>query len=195
MASEEKVLGRRDLLNTYLAYMKYKGRASAILKRRLEALLRAYNPECSTIVIEDFVSGRMIDENFSEDKLNDIKEITGIDLSEAVDQCNPHPTVYSNRMGMFHSLLQYRVKIEELRKLFSGVMECSMGFNFGIRHSENVNKEVLSLVSDKVDRVICLLLGDKYDTAVPLSDLYSLYGYPLRSNQEIRAMIIEDMPY
>ena len=187
----DKILGKRDLLIAYLVSMKYTGRARAIFHRRFEAILRAYNPECSTILMDDFVFGRMVDENCSEEKLKEIKEITGIDLSENSEE--PYLTDYPRRISMFHSLLKYRVQVEEIRKVFSGVMECSIGFNDGIKHSENVNKEILSLVADKVDRVICLLLGDKYDEPVSLSDLISLYGYPSISAQKIRQMIIEDM--
>lgn len=189
--SRDKILGKRDLLIAYLVSMKYTGRARAIFRRRLEAILRAYNPECSAILIEDFAFGRMVDENCSEEKLKEIKEITGIDLSENSDA--PYLTDYARRKSMFHSLLMYRVQVEEIRKAFRGVLECSIGFNDGIMHSENVNKEILSLVADKVDRVICLLLGDKYDEPVSLSDLISLYGYPSFSAQKIRQMIIEDM--
>ena len=188
---KDTLLGKRDLLIAYLVSLKYTGRARAIFCKRFEAILHAYNPEWRTIVIDDFVWGRMIDEKCSDEKLNEIKEITGIDISENPD--DPCLTVYSRRMSMFHALLKYRVQIEEIRKTFSGVMECSVGFNDGITHSENVNKEILSLVADKVDRVICLLLGDKYDESVSLSDLISLYGYPSFSAQKIRQMIIEDM--
>ena len=133
----DKILGKRDLLIAYLVSMKYTGRARAIFHRRFEAILRAYNPECSTILMDDFVFGRMIDENCSEEKLKEIKEITGIDLSENSE--DPYLTDYPRRISMFHSLLKYRVQVEEIRKVFSGVLECSIGFNDGIMHSENVN--------------------------------------------------------
>jgi hypothetical protein len=50
------------------------------------------------------------------------------------------------------------------------------------------------MMAEKVDRVIYLLLGDKYDNYFTLSELRKKYGYPAVTDRELRDMIIDEMP-
>lgn len=95
---------------------------------------------------------------------------------------------------MFHALLMYRVKVDEIHNAYSGILECSRGFMNGAIHAGNLNKEIMDMVADKVDRVLFLLLGDKYDDKVSLTELKKKYGYPSVTDEELREMIIDEMP-
>jgi hypothetical protein len=159
--SEDKMLGREYILATYFLYMKRHDASRGVLQRRLHALLSAYNPDIREDWEDDFVFGNLIDEECSEEKLRMIEEIIGRKMYD--DLTSPPTDIYFLRRDMFHALLQYRVKVEEIRMTFDGVMECSVGFEFGIQHSKRVNKEILTTIIAKVDRVLLLLLGDKYD--------------------------------
>jgi hypothetical protein len=64
----------------------------------------------------------------------------------------------------------------------------------GAIHAKNLNKEIMATVAEKVDRVLFLLLGDKYDEKVSLVDLKKNFGYPSISDEELREMIIDEMP-
>lgn len=154
------MIGKEDILYTYLLYMKSKN-SRYVLKRQLFALLRAYNPDIDVDWELDFTLGHLIDKECSEEKLREIEEIIGRRMYD--DLTSPPTDIYFLRRDMFHALLQYRVKVEEIRMTFDGVMECSVGFEFGIQHSKRVNKEILTTIIAKVDRVLLLLLGDKYD--------------------------------
>jgi hypothetical protein len=189
--SDDRMLGKEDILYTYLLYMKRHGNSRGVLKRRLNALLLAYNPELPEDWEYYFVLGYLIDKESSEEKLRKIEDIIGRRMYD--DLTSPPTDINTLRMGMFHSLLKYRLKMEEIRKTFDGVMECSVGFNFGIQFSQLVNKEILSIIKAKVDRVLLLLLGDKYDEKVSLSDLKKRHGYPSVSDEELRKMIINEM--
>ena len=83
-------------------------------------------------------------------------------------------------------MLKYRVKVGEITKTYDGVMECSVGFEFGIQFSRQVSKEIFSTIIAKVDRVLLLLLGDKYDEKVSLADLNLKYGYSFVSDEKFR---------
>lgn len=52
----------------------------------------------------------------------------------------------------------------------------------------------MQLVKEKVDRLIFLLLGDKYDKTFTVSELKEKYGYPSLSDQELQQVIFDDMP-
>ncbi len=182
--SEDKMLGKEYILATYFLYMKRHDASRGVLKRRLHALLSAYNPDIREDWEHDFVFGNLIDEECSEEKLRLIEEIIGRKLYD--DLTYPPTDIYTLRRGMFHALLKYRVKVGEITKTYDGVMECSVGFEFGIQFSRQVSKEIFSTIIAKVDRVLLLLLGDKYDEKVSLADLTLKYGYSFVSDEKFR---------
>ena len=65
-----KLIGREELLETYVRYVRHRGDARVILKQRLDAILSAFNPGMGKNVLNYFNSGIFIDENCSEAKLN-----------------------------------------------------------------------------------------------------------------------------
>ena len=89
--------------------------------------------------------------------------------------------------------MEYRVKVEDIRRTYVGVLECSGGFMKGMVHTTQLNKLLMNIIAEKVDRVIYLLLGDKYDKYFTLSELMKEYGYPSVSDKELKDMILEDM--
>ena len=190
--TDDRMLGKEDILETYLLYMKRHGNSRSVLRGRLEALLQAYNPQCGKNLAGNFPLGIYIDENCSDEKLQQIQEITGFKLGE--DPHDPFADVYRQRRDMFHALLMYRVKVAEIHNTYEGIFECSRGFMNGAIHVSNLNKEITAMVTDKVDRVLFLLLGDKYDEKVSLADLTKNYGYPSVTDEELREMIIDEMP-
>ena len=190
--SDDRMLGKEDILDTYLLYMKQHGNSRSFLRERLQALLRAYNPQCGMNLTNDFPLGIYIDETCSNEKLQEIQEITGFKLGE--DPHDPFAGVYRHRRDMFHALLMYRVTIEAIHNAYEGIFECSSGFMNGAIHAKNLNKEIMAMVAEKVDRVLFLLLGDKYDQQVSLVDLKKNYGYPQISDEQLREMIIDEMP-
>jgi hypothetical protein len=192
MNTEDKLLGREDLLKTYLIYVKQRGKSREVLKARLDAMLRAYNPNWGMNQLQDFLYGILIDKECSDEKLNEIYEITGFRLGE--DPHDPYADVYNDRRDMFHSLLMYRVQVEEVRRTYDGVLECSRGFMNGVIHAQKLNKQIIEMMAEKVDRVIYLLLGDKYDNSFTQSELRRKYGYPAVNDRELRDMIIDEMP-
>ena len=189
--SDDRMLGKEDILDTYLLYMKQRGNSRSFLRERLQALLRAYNPQCGMNILGNFPIGIYIDENCSNEKLQEIQEITGFKLGE--DPHDPFASVYRHRRDMFHALLMYRVTIEGIHNAYEGIFECSSGFMNGAIHAKNLNKEIMAMVAEKVDRVLFLLLGDKYDQQVSLVELKN-YGYPQISDEQLREMIIDEMP-
>ena len=190
--SDDRMLGKEDILDTYLLYMKQRGNSRSFLRERLQALLRAYNPQCGMNILGNFPIGIYIDENCSNEKLQEIQEITGFKLGE--DPHDPFASVYRHRRNMFHALLMYRVTMEGIHNAYEGIFECSSGFMNGAIHAKNLNKEIMAMVAEKVDRVLFLLLGDKYDQQVSLVDLKKNYGYPQISDEQLREMIIDEMP-
>lgn len=71
---------------------------------------------------------------------------------------------------MFEALLIYRVQLEEIHHAYDNFYETSRGFMLGCNYSKKINAEIMELVKEKIDRVIFLLLGDRYDKIFTISE-------------------------
>lgn len=190
MAEGKKSIRREEMLDAYIRYSRHRGDARVILKKRLEAILSAFNPNLDRNVLRYFNSGILIDDNCSESKLKEIEDITGYRLEkDSIDRNSVR-----KRQAMFEALLIYRVKLEDINHAYDGIFEYSRWFANGVNHTRTVNKEIMNLVKAKVDRVIYLLLGDKYDKTFTVDELREKYGYPNISDSELCNAIINDLP-
>ena len=193
VTSENKNIGKEELLDGYIRYSTHRGDARIILKQRLDAILSAFNPGLDRRVLNYFNSGILIDENCSEAKLKEIEDITGCkfeDSSDSFCECNP----IRMRQEMFEALLMYRVNLDSIYHTYDGVFECSRAFMNGICHTRAVNEEIMNLVNDKIDRVIFLLLGDKYEKTFTVGELKEKHGYPDMTVEELLQAIMNDLP-
>lgn len=189
-AEGKKSIRREEMLDAYIRYSRHRGDARVILKKRLEAILSAFNPNLDRNVLRYFNSGILIDDNCSESKLKEIEDITGYRLEkDSIDRNSVR-----KRQAMFEALLIYRVKLEDINHAYDGIFEYSRWFENGVNHTRTVNKEIMNLVKAKVDRVIYLLLGDKYDKTFTVDVLREKYGYPNMSDSELSVAIINDLP-
>ena len=158
------------MLDAYVRYSRHRGDARVILKKCLEAILSAFNPNLDRNILRYFNSGILIDEKCSESKLKEIEEITGYKFED--DPHDPLNDSVRKRQAMFEAL---------------------RGFANGVNHTRAVNKEIMNLVKAKVDRVIYMLLGDKYDKTFTVDELREKYGYPNISDSELCNAIINDL--
>ena len=186
-------IGRKEMLDTYIRYVRHRGDARVILKQRLNAILSAFNPSMNRNVLNYFYSGILIDENCNDVKIREIEDITGKRFEDNTSPFGEDDLVRM-RQEMFEALLMYRVNLDSISHTYDGVFECSKAFMNGICHTRTVNEEIMNLVKDKIDRVIFLLLGDKYEKTFTVGELKEKYGYPAISDQELQQAIIDDMP-
>ena len=87
----------------------------------------------------------------------------------------------------------YRVNIDSINHAYDGILECSRSFMNGICHTKTVNREIMNLLKDKVDRVIFLLMGDKYEKTFTVKELKEKYGYPKFTDNQLDQAIINDL--
>lgn len=188
---DNKLIRKEEMLEAFISYSTHRGDARVLLKQRLEAILAAFNPERYRDVLKYFHSGILIDENCSEAKLKEIEYITGRTFQD--DPSDPYRNSYKMRQDMFASLLVYRLQLESIHHIYDGIYECSHGYAYGIAHARSVNREIMQLLKEKIDGLIFLLLGDRYDKTFTVSELKSKYGYPHISDQELQQAILDDM--
>ena len=188
-----KQIGCKEMLDTYVRYVRHRGDARVILKQRLDAILSAFNPGMNRNVLNYFYSGILIDENCNDVKIREIEDITGKRFEDNTSPFGEDDLVRM-RQEMFEALLMYRVNLDSINHTYDGVFECSKAFMNGICHSRAINEEIMNLINDKIDRVIFLLLGDKYEKTFTVDELREKYGYPNMSDSELSDAIINDLP-
>ena len=188
-----KHIGYKEMLDTYVRYMSHRGDARVILKQRLDAILSAFNPGMNKNVLNYFYSGILIDENCCDAKIREIENITGKRFEDHSSPFGGDDHVRM-RQEMFEALLMYRVNLDSINHTYDGVFECSKAFMNGICHTRAINEEIMNLVNDKIDRVIFLLLGDKYEKTFTVGELKEKHGYPDMTDAELFQAIMNDLP-
>ena len=179
-----KVIRREEILDAYINYSRHKGDARVILKQRLEAILFAFNQDLDRDVLKYFNSGILIDDYCSESKIKEIESITGVNLDgESLESS------IRKRQALFEALLIYRVKLEDIYHAYDNIFECSRGFLEGANYTRKESNEIMELVKSKVDRVIFLLMGDKYDKSFTVSELKEKQCYPEISDKDLMWII------
>ncbi|MBQ9669357.1 MAG: hypothetical protein IJV45_11555 [Prevotella sp.] len=71
-----------------------------------------------------------------------------------------------DRAYLFEIFFQYKKRLYSLEHIWSGVMECSPAIHLGIMTTSNLTKSYLEEVTDMVDRILILLMGDDYDRTI-----------------------------
>lgn len=188
-----KQIGRKEMLDTYVRYVRHRGDARVILKQRLDAILSAFNPGMNKNVLNYFYSGILIDENCNDVKITEIEDITGKRFEDNTSPFGEDDFVRM-RQEMFEALLMYRVNLDSISHTYDGVFECSRAFMNGICHTRAVNEEIMNLVNDKIDKVIFLLLGDKYEKTFTVGELKEKHGYLDMTDEELFQAIMNDLP-
>lgn len=188
---DNKLICREDLLEAYIRYTKHRGKVRVLLKRCLEAILAAFNPDLDLSLLKYFNSGILIDENCSKSKLKEIEGITGFRFDEEKFY-KPLLNSIEKRQEMFESLLVYRLQLEEIADAYDGFYKYNGGFQEGWDIAQKVTDKIEPVII-KVDKILFLLLGDKYDKSFTMSELKEKYGYPDISKQELRQAIINDL--
>ena len=188
-----KQIGSKEMLDTYVRYVRHRGDARVILKQRLDAILSAFNPGMNRNVLNYFYSGILIDKNCNDVKIREIEDIT---RKRFEDNTSPfgEDDLVRMRQEMVEALLMYRVNLDSISHTYDGVFECSRAFMNGICHTRSINEEIMNLVNDKIDRVIFLLLGDKYEKTFTVGELKEKHGYPDMTDEELLQAIMNDLP-
>lgn len=91
----------------------------------------------------------------------------------------------SDREQMLKVLLRFRIGVEDLKSMFVGVMEARTGGYLGINAVKDLYSNPLMYCNDKVDKMIVLLLGSKFEGTISEKDLIEKYNYPMTTDSEL----------
>ena len=97
----------------------------------------------------------------------------------------------SDRHDLFRTLLRYRLTLYDAENVWSGVVECSPNIALAIHASKSLYQNHIKPVSEVVDRMLMLLMGDDYDKSFAEEELLP-YGYPDVTDEELADRILEN---
>lgn len=95
-------------------------------------------------------------------------------------------------MLAFEKLFEYRKKLLAMEQQWSGVLECNESVRVIIKVTNALYQKDIKQVSDKIDKMLVLLMGDDYDKTFTEKELHK-YGYPDVTDEELLRMDIEDI--
>ena len=156
--------------------------------RRLVAAMKAYGKE-------EVLNGGieyLVSETCSDEK---IKEFCRLLEQNQQDEYSKHlaktPELFSDsfdRGDLFEIFYRYRKSHYKTEHIWSGVLECSRTIALAIKATNNLYQKHIKEVSDTIDRMLVLLMGDDFDRSFTEEELLP-FGYPDVTDDELENMI------
>lgn len=158
--------------------------------RRFAATMKAYGKEdCLYHGIEHAIS-----ETCSEDKMDELCLLLSQNLPDEYSTAFVKPNHLKDlreRRDLFKALFRYRKSLYKVENIWSGRMECSQTVALAYKVTTNLNRTQLKTISDIIDRMLVLLIGDDYDKSFTEAGLLA-YGYPDVTDRELEDMILDN---
>ena len=214
MAKERKFDGVWDadrVLRNYLKFANdegclvnmnsYEESPYKIRQRRFLAAMKAYGREENAFYQSDMLDlsesrifRYLISETRSKDKMDEFRYLIRQNLpSNAHYDKMVSFDSFSREMDIwlaFKKLFEFRKGLFTLEHIWSGVLECSPSLGMIYRATDNLYRNNIRAVSNVIDKMLVLLLGDDYDKTFTEKDLFQ-FGYPDVTDDELYEMELD----
>ena len=92
---------------------------------------------------------------------------------------------------LFEALFEYRKRLYAVEHAWSGYLECTMAVAMVAKATNSLYQKHINAVSDVINRMLVLLMGDDYDKSFTEAELLP-YGYPDVTDRELEDMILDN---
>ena len=92
---------------------------------------------------------------------------------------------------LFMALFEYRKRLYEVEHAWSGLLECPMSVVMVVKATNNLYQKHIKAMSDIIDRMLVLLMGDDFDRSFTEAELLP-FGYPDVTDRELEDMILDN---
>ena len=158
--------------------------------RRFAAAMKAYGKdECLYQRIEYVIS-----EIGSEEKINELCQLLSQNLPDKYSTAFVKPDNLKGleeRQDLFEALFRYRKSLYQVENIWSGMRECSHAVALAYKVTTILNRTQLKTISDIIDRMLVLLMGDDYDRSFSEEKLLP-FGYPNVTDEELEDIILDN---
>ena len=171
-----------------------------IEKRRFAAAMKAYGRDVADCkkgnAFKHYGFHWFVSEAYSTEKMCEFQKL----LIQILD--NDHVKEWFDRSkfvrgegdirSLFKTLFKYRKCLDDFRDAWSGLLEAPMCVCFVWKAAKALYNDHIKEVSDIMDRMLVLLMGDDYDKSFTEMELLS-FGYPDVTDEELEDMILDNM--
>ena len=159
--------------------------------RRFAVAMKAYGKD-----VEDFdVFEGIISNSCSSDKLDEFRQLLKPLLNNDYHKelINDARFIRGSRdiHYLFEALFEYRKCLYEVENVWSGLIECPMSVSMFYYATKGLYAKYIKGISDTIDRMLVLLMGDDFDRAFTEEELLP-FGYPDVTDEELENMILDD---
>ena len=160
--------------------------------RRFAAAMKAYGKD-----IENDNDGLgIISYSCSPDKVNEFCQL----LKQNLDNDHFKTWIDDSRFirgiidihYLFNALFEYRKSLYDVEHVWSGLMECPMSVSMVVHATKGLYTKHIKYISDTIDRMLVLLMGDDYDKSFTEDKLLP-FGYPDVTDEELEKMILDNL--
>ena len=99
----------------------------------------------------------------------------------------------NERQAIFHTLLKYRVNVQELMTTFSSFIEMTPGGSLASKSVVSLYNPKLIEANEIIDDILVDLLGQRFKQSFSIPELIEKYGYPSTSDSELLYWEIDNM--
>ena len=165
-----------------------------IRQRRFLSALRAYGRDDLQINASYQRGGwarrLLLSKTRSQAKMDEFRALLKQYLSESYDRFIDSPLAFNDEWDIqtaFEKLFEFRKGLYSLEQLWSGVLECSYSIGMISRAMNTIYSKHIKDVSETIDRMLILLMGDDFDRSFTEEDLLP-FGYPDVTDEELKEM-------
>ncbi len=161
-----------------------------IKMRRLVAAMKAYGKEECVYLGMDY----LISDTCSNEKMEELCLMLKQHLHDKYSAALAKPDLLKGvqeRKDLFEAFFGYRKSLYRMENIWSGMMECSHIVALAYNVTSNLNQTQIKVVSDVIDRMLVLLMGDDYDKSFSEEELLP-FGYPDVTDKELEDMIFDN---
>ena len=159
--------------------------------RRFVAAMKAYGKDINNFNEFDGI----VSNSCSPEKMDEFRRL----LKENLDNDFQKELVDGSRFirgnrdvhHLFMALFEYRKRLYDVEHAWSGLLECPMSVAMVVKATNNLYQKHIKAISDTIDRMLVLLMGDDYDKTFSEEELLSL-GYPDVTDEELEDMILDN---
>lgn len=162
-----------------------------IKARRFVAAMKAYGKDINNYSeFEEIVSS-----SCSPEKMNEFRRLLKENLDNDIlkERVDGSRFIRGNRdiLHLFQALFEYRKRLYEVEHAWSGMQECPMSVVMVVKATNSLYQKHIKPMSDIIDRLLVLLMGDDYDKTFTEKELLP-FGYPDVTDRELQDMILDN---
>ena len=158
--------------------------------RRFVAAMKAYRKDESLYKGIEY----LISETCSDDKMKELESLLRQNLDDKYSTAFVKPDNLKGleeRQDLFEALFRYRKSLYQVENIWSGMRECSHAVALVYKVTTNLNRTQLKTISDIIDRMLVLFMGDDYDKSFSEEKLLP-FGYSNVTDEELEDMILDN---